>query len=107
MNYDDNTWGSTMDGLGELQADYKQRILDERDRKARRAVFWKATFLERIFLSKAVQKGQSVRRSLDSIDEYTSREAIKEEVKRRNFQIIEAGNQWIIICNSGRVKTIM
>ncbi len=59
----------------------------------------------RIFTAKAVAKGGIVRRAVKDVEREMGRDALLAEVKRRRFHLIECGGQFIIICNSGQMRT--
>ena len=61
-------------------------------------------FINRIFDAQAVKKGGIVRRKKDSVEKFASLQFLTQEVKRRGFHLIESGDQYIVICNSGYFK---
>ena len=78
-------------------SDYLWRAEEELDYKLRevRSNRW----TERIFESKTAQRGGVVRRKASTIDKYSSRIELLDEVMRRGFHILAAGDQWLIFCN--------
>ena len=58
----------------------------------------------KVFAAKAVKKGGIVRRAVRDIDKYVGRDAFLREVKRRGFHLIEVGDQYVVICNTGRLR---
>ena len=64
-------------------------------------------FLDRIFESKMAKAGGIVRRKRSSIDNQITRGKLLEEVMRRGFHILEIGDQWVIICNKGKLQLII
>lgn len=62
------------------------------------------SWLFSIFEAQAVRKGGVVRRSKYDVAEYSSYGALLAEVKRRQFHLIEVGDQYIIICNPGHLR---
>jgi hypothetical protein len=67
-----------------------------------RADLW----IDQIFAAKAVEKGAVIRRDLRWIDREIGRDRFLSEVRQRGFHLIEAGGQWIVICNSGLFRVI-
>lgn len=63
-------------------------------------------FINAIFEAKAVKAGGIVRRSIAGVQKYASTQFLIEEVEQRGFHLIETGDQYIIICNSGHFKLI-
>ena len=62
-------------------------------------------WINQIFKAGAVAKGGVVRRNLSDVIKYAgSPQALLVEVKRRNYHLVQTGNQLIVICNSGDVK---
>ena len=57
-----------------------------------------------MFNSKIVKKEGVVRRKKSMIDERGAFEDMLESVKKRKYHLIETGDQYIIICNQGRIK---
>lgn len=66
----------------------------------------KSKWISQIFTSKIAQRGGHVRRKILSIEKYASKVELLAEVKKRGFHIVETGDQWIIICNKGRIEII-
>jgi hypothetical protein len=63
-------------------------------------------WIARVFDAKAVAKGAVVRRSIASIDREIGRDVFEQEVKQRGFHLIACGDQFIVICNTGRLQII-
>ncbi|MCE0506692.1 N-(5'-phosphoribosyl)anthranilate isomerase [Roseivivax sp. GX 12232] len=61
-------------------------------------------WLAQLFGAKAVAKGGVVRRSVRDVQRMIGREAFLREVRMRGFHLVECGGQFIVICNSGKVK---
>ncbi len=74
----------------------KQEYLEESQR------IW----IERIFDAKMASENGVVRRSVASVEQFASPEKLEAEVRRRGFHMVLAGEQYVIICNSGRYETI-
>jgi hypothetical protein len=64
----------------------------------------KGAFIKQIFQAEAAKTGGIVRRKKASIEKSASLSELLEEIKRRGFHLIESGDQYIIICNSGLFK---
>jgi hypothetical protein len=52
----------------------------------------------------AVAAGGILRRPVRDIEKGPGRDALLAEVKRHGFHLIECGDQFIIICNKGRLR---
>jgi hypothetical protein len=65
-----------------------------------------AMWFRQIFSAKAVQSGGVVRRKICDVERKVGRAALELEVRRRGFHLVEAGNQFIIICTRGDVRLI-
>ncbi len=63
-------------------------------------------YINAIFAAKAAKSGGIVRRSIANVKKYASAGYLIAEVNRLGFHIIENGDQYIIICNSGNCKLI-
>lgn len=61
-------------------------------------------WIQGMFNSKIVKKEGVVRRKKSMIDERGAFEDMLESVKKRKYHLIETGDQYIIICNQGRIK---
>jgi hypothetical protein len=60
--------------------------------------------INQIFEAKAVKSGGIVRRKKANVEKFSSLQYLLQEVKRRGVHLIESGDQYIIICNSGYFK---
>lgn len=60
----------------------------------------------RIFGAKSVQAGGVVRRKIRDVHREIGREALIAEVKARGFHLLECGDQYVIICNSGQLRVV-
>lgn len=58
------------------------------------------------FRAKAVTNGGVIRRNVDDVKKYASYAAVLAEVKRRRFHLIRCGGQYIVLCNTGRIKVL-
>lgn len=63
-------------------------------------------WLDDLFSAKAVGKGDVVRRAVRDVDREIGRAVLLSEVRRRGFQLIECGGQFIVICNTGQMQVI-
>lgn len=61
-------------------------------------------FINQIFEAKAVANGGIVRRKIANVQKYASFSYLLKEVEARGFHLIETGDQYVIICNSGNFK---
>lgn len=64
-------------------------------------------WMRQIFTCGQVAKGNIVRRKRSSVQRYASMKALKAEIRRRGFHLIETGDQLIIICNRGQIKLVI
>ena len=58
------------------------------------------------FRAKAVKNGGVIRRSVGDVKRYASYQLLLIEVKRRKFHLIRCGGQYLVLCNSGRLKVL-
>lgn len=61
-------------------------------------------WLQDLFATKAVQKGQVIRRKTRDIERLVGMEAFQTELRRRGFRAIENSGQIIIFCNQAPIK---
>ena len=64
------------------------------------------TWLDMIFEAKAARTGGVVRRKIAWVDREIGRELFELEVRKRGFHLIEAGSQFIIICDNRPIRMI-
>jgi hypothetical protein len=64
-------------------------------------------WIEQIFRAGQVTKGNIVRRSRRSVEQYASMRELEAEVRRRRFHSIATGDQLIIVCNDGDFRVIL
>ena len=64
------------------------------------------TWCDAVFSAKAVDQGGVVRRSCRDADREIGRENFIREVRRRGFHLVEAGGQYVVICNAGHMNVI-
>lgn len=62
------------------------------------------SYLRNIFRADAAKNGGIVRRSVDDVQKYASHKYLVEAVTEKGFHLLETGDQYVIICNSGLVK---
>ncbi len=63
-------------------------------------------WLREIFSAQAVRRGGVVRRSVRWVEQEIGTDALVSEVRRRGFHMLEAGGQYLIICNPGQFRII-
>ena len=61
-------------------------------------------WLREVFASKAVQRGEVIRRKTRDVERYAGLEVFREELQRRGFRAIENGGQIIIFCNQEPIR---
>lgn len=64
-------------------------------------------WIENIFSAKIATEEGIVRRKKTSVALYASPEELIAAVKKRKFHLIETGDQYVIVCNSGAVKIVV
>lgn len=64
------------------------------------------TWFDHVFSAKAVSKGGVIRRSKADVDRKIGRDRLELEVRKRGFHLVEAGNQFLIICDRGDIRLI-
>ncbi len=60
----------------------------------------RSAWINKIFAAGQVNKGNVVRRSMRTVDQYASAKELKAEVKKRGFHMAIIGDQYVIICNT-------
>lgn len=65
-----------------------------------------SVWIGQIFKAGQVNKGNIVRRDINSVEKYASIDELKSAAKARGFKIVQIGNQLIILCNDGDIKII-
>ena len=63
-------------------------------------------WFDQVFSAKAVSKGGVIRRSKADVDRKIGRDRLELEVRKRGFRLVEAGNQFLIICDRGDIRLI-
>ena len=61
-------------------------------------------WIYQVFEADAVQRGGIVRRSVSDVEKYASRGELVQAVRQRGYHLLETGDQFVIICNSGEFK---
>ena len=64
-------------------------------------------WIENIFTAKIATEEGVVRRKKTSVERYATREELIAEVRKRKFHLIETGDQYVIVCNTGAVKIVV
>ncbi len=64
-------------------------------------------WIESIFTAKIAKEEGVVRRKKTTVARYASAKELIIAVKKRNFHMIETGDQFVIICNTGNIKIIV
>lgn len=59
-----------------------------------------------MFSAKAAKSGGVIRRNIAWIEREVGRELFEDEVRRRGYHLIEAGNQLVVICNRQDLRLI-
>lgn len=60
-------------------------------------------WIRQAFNAEIVQKEGLVRRKKDNVHKYASFDDLVEEVKSRNWHLIETGEQYVVLCNAGSI----
>lgn len=63
-------------------------------------------YINQIFRAKAVENGGIVRRKIVNVEKFASTRHLVKEVETRGFHLIETGDQYVIICNSGNFRLL-
>lgn len=64
-------------------------------------------WLHNVFATKQVQQGGVIRRKTRDVERYCGMEVFRAEVRRRGYQVVENGGQFIIFCNRDPIKRIV
>lgn len=57
------------------------------------------TWIDQVFLSGQASSGGVVRRSKSSVDHYSSKQILLDEVARRGYHLLEYQDQYLIFCD--------
>ena len=63
-------------------------------------------WINQIFRSKIAKRGGVARRKVSSIDRYASRDSVTAACRRRGYNIVEHGDQWLISRDKANVRLI-
>ena len=63
-------------------------------------------YVRNMFTAKAARDGGIVRRSIRDIERVMGRDAFLDEMRRRGFTTVENAGQFVIFCNSERVRRL-
>ena len=64
-------------------------------------------WIENIFTAKIATEEGIVRRKKTTVARYASVDELMAAVRKRKFHMIETGDQYVIVCNSGAVKIVI
>lgn len=64
-------------------------------------------WIENIFSAKIATEDGIVRRKKTTVMKYASRDALIAAVRKRKFHLIETGDQYVIVCNSGAIQIVV
>lgn len=64
-------------------------------------------WIEQIFDAQAARNGGIVRRKRASVAQFASSDALEAAVRKRGFHMIETGDQYVIICNTGHFRMVL
>lgn len=65
-----------------------------------------SAWIDQIFKTRVSKNGGIARRKKASVHKYASRDVLIRAVKRRGFHLIEIGDQYVILCNTGDMRVI-
>lgn len=63
-------------------------------------------WLNDLFASKAVMRGEVIRRKARDIERFVGMRRFLEEIDRRGFQVVENAGQFVIFCNRAPVTWV-
>lgn len=61
------------------------------------------SWIAEIFSAKAAQTGGVIRRNVDWVTREVGEDLFMQEVRRRGFRLLRAGNQFIVVCSPSPV----
>lgn len=64
------------------------------------------TWVDDIFGAAAAANGGVVRRSLESVQRYSSVEEVVDAALARGFHVIETGDQLVVLCHTGGMTVL-
>ena len=63
-------------------------------------------WVSQIFNAQAARNGGVVRRKISSVIRFASEPELIAEVQRRGFHMVVSGDQYVILCNTGRFDLV-
>jgi hypothetical protein len=64
-------------------------------------------WLKRMFSAKAVQNGGIIHCDIDRLKEWSSPAALKAEVKKRGYHLLQVGDRYVVVCHHpAKIKII-
>ncbi len=63
-------------------------------------------WLRDLFASKAVQRGEVIRRKARDIERYAGMDRFRRELRRRGFRAVENAGQIVIFCNREPLRRV-
>lgn len=63
-------------------------------------------FMASLFASVQAKSGGVVKRKVSDVERFVGRKAFFEEVRKRNFQLVENGNNFVVFCNTAPITAI-
>jgi hypothetical protein len=63
-----------------------------------------AKYIDELFQAEEVKKNGIVRRNKANFDRFSSLFELAARVRKEQFHLIETGDQYIVICNTGALK---
>ncbi len=64
-------------------------------------------WVDQVFSARAVARGAVVRRAVHWVEREIGRDRFIEEVRLRGYCLLEAGGQFIVICNRGPIRRLV
>ena len=61
-------------------------------------------WIDQMFSAQCVREGGLIRRSIYWVHKIASYELLIREVRRRGFRLVEVGNQYVVLCNTGDIS---
>ncbi len=63
-----------------------------------------SAWLDQMFDAEAADRGDIIRRNICDVQQYASLTELLDECKARDYHLIETGDQYVVVCNSGVLK---
>jgi hypothetical protein len=73
---------------------------------ARAAGLRGSAWVRQIFEAQAARRGGVVRRKISSVGRFASEAELIAEVRHRGFHMVVSGDQYVILCNTGRFDLV-